>query len=300
MLEAYLSRLPKQSADYIDQNEKKYLAQTLGLFSQVGQSTKPQQQKPEVDKKIVSTSPIFIEAQRERPTPAPVHMNPKKVVKQDEVKKLEEETQQARQLSAELTRLKDEIKKGSESKQSNDELEKRFLLLESKLSTLLTDRERLTQQIAQLKNTSDLTHKAVTPKQGKDEPVNEPTVTMISQSKASKVGLLNPPTTPNIVTGIVQDQSGATLSNILITIKDLRATPLRALKTNNLGQFFTSTPLANGTYVLEVEDPKKQYGFDLIELKLIGEIVQPLEIIAKQKVDPIREKLSKQLFKKSF
>ncbi len=300
MLDAYLAKLPKQSTDYIDQNEKKYLAQTLGLFSQVGQQSSTSQQKPPQNQKIQRTSPVFIEAQRNRPTPKPVHMKQKKSDPQDKQKKIEQETQQAQQLSNKLTKLKEEIKKGPQAKQTNTNLEKRFLDLESKLSTLLTDRERLTQQVAGLKNTTDLTNKAVIPKAAQKEKDEQPAVTTISKAKASKVGLLNPPTSPNVVTGIVQDQSGASLSNILITVKDLRATPLRALKTNNLGQFFTSTPLANDTYVLEVEDPKKQYAFDLVELKLTGKIVQPLEIVAKQKVDPVREQLSKQLFKKSF
>ncbi|MBI2029007.1 PrgI family protein [Candidatus Gottesmanbacteria bacterium] len=301
MLDAYLARLPKQSSDYIDQNEKAYLAQTLGLFSQTfpgsGHLFK---QKPKPQTQIPSTSPIIIEAQRQRPTPAPVHMVPKKPVKEEKEKELEKDTAQARMLAGELARLKEEMRKGSQSSNQNVQFEKRFLDLEQKLSTLLTERDRLTAEVAKLKNTQDLSLKAVKPKQAPEETTQIPTVTMISQSKANKVGLLNPPTTANIITGVIMDQSGATLPNILITVKDLRATPLRALKTNNLGQFFTSTPLANGTYVLEVEDPKKQFAFDLVELKLIGNIVQPLEISAKRKLDPIREELSKQLFQKTF
>lgn len=301
MLEAYLSKLPKQSADYIDQNEKAYLAQTLGLFSQTGQSQKPVfTPKPQADIKITGTSPIIIEAQRPRATAAPVHMQPKKSKPLDKEKELAKDTAQAQELSAELARLKEEIKKGAQNNKESSAFEKRFLDLEQRLSTLLTDRERLTQEVAKLKNQEDLSQKTVTPTAAKEEINRHPTVTMISQSKANKVGLLNPPTTPNIITGVIMDASGASLANVLITVKDLRATPLRALKTNNLGQFFTSTPLGNGTYVLEVEDPKKQFAFDLVELKLTGNIVQPLEITAKRKTDPVREELSKQLFQKTF
>lgn len=301
MLENYLSKLPKQSSDYIDQNEKAYLAQTLSLFSQSNQGSghlfKQNSQKPS---QIPSTSPVIIEAQRPKPIPAPVHMVPKKPIKEDKEKELAKDTAQARMLAGELAKLKEEMRKGVQNHNQSTEFEKRFLDLEQKLSGLLTERDRLTAEVAQLKNTQDLTQKGVKPKQAAEEINQIPTVTMISQSKANKVGLLNPPTTANVITGIIMDQSGTTLPNILITVKDLRATPLRALKTNNLGQFFTSTPLANGTYVLEVEDPKKQFAFDLVELKLIGNIVQPLEVSAKRKTDPIREELSKQLFQKTF
>ena len=100
--------------------------------------------------------------------------------------------------------------------------------------------------------------------------------------------------------GIEEDTAKNILPNVLITIKDMRGTPLRALKTSKLGQFFTSTPLGNGDYILEIEDPQKRFYFDLIQLKLEGKIIQPLEVSAKKQNDPVRDKLSKELFQKNF
>lgn len=302
MLEAYLARLPKKSTDYFDQNEQMLLSQTLSLFAQTPQQSGPKiiisQITPRVQVKPQSVSPIILEAKKQKPTPPPVHQVIKPEKKEEKEQKIENDTSQAKQLAGELEKLRQQIREGSQAKTQNPLLEKRFLELEQKLTTLLTERERLTAEVAKLKQTQSYEGQTVTPQASKDDA--QLRVKMITQQQATKAGILNPPEIPNLVMGIVKDPNNTTLSNILITVKDMRATPLRALKTNRLGQFFASTPLANGDYVLEVEDPMKRYSFDLIQLKLTGEIIQPLEIMAKKQVDPVRERLSKELFQKSF
>ena len=82
------------------------------------------------------------------------------------------------------------------------------------------------------------------------------------------------------------------LQNILVEVVDKNEIPVRAFKTNALGQFAAATQLPNGTYKVFFEDPKKEHEFDTIEITLNGDIFQPLEVFS---VDQ-REKLRRELF----
>ena len=65
----------------------------------------------------------------------------------------------------------------------------------------------------------------------------------------------------------------------MAVIYDKEGLPVRALKTNKLGQFSGSTPLPNGTYTLELE--KDGFTFDVLQIELGGEVVPPLPIMSK-------------------
>ncbi|MBI5151518.1 MAG: PrgI family protein [Candidatus Pacebacteria bacterium] len=82
------------------------------------------------------------------------------------------------------------------------------------------------------------------------------------------------PTTPNLVVGMILDQSGKMIDQCIIEIQDHLGMPLRALRSNKLGQFFVSTPLPSGEYNIVVE--KDGYSFDTMRLSLHGAIVSPL------------------------
>jgi hypothetical protein len=101
------------------------------------------------------------------------------------------------------------------------------------------------------------------------------------------------PDVPNVVLGIVKDPRGKVLQNILVEVVDENETPVRAFKTNALGQFASATPLSNGSYKVFFEDPQKKHEFDTIEITLDGKsIFNPLEVTS---VDQ-REKLRRELF----
>ena len=85
----------------------------------------------------------------------------------------------------------------------------------------------------------------------------------------------------DIVSGIVKDAHGDILPNIIVEVKDQTDNPVRAFKTNKLGQFSASTSLANGHYTIFLEDPKDTYQFEVIAIELTGSVFQPLEIMAK-------------------
>ncbi len=87
------------------------------------------------------------------------------------------------------------------------------------------------------------------------------------------------PTTPNTLVGMVIDAQEKIISNAIVEVVDETGMPVRATKTNQLGQFFSTTPLRRGTYRLNVDKPG--HNFDTIELALTGQIVNPLKIQAK-------------------
>ncbi|MDO8487146.1 MAG: PrgI family protein [Candidatus Curtissbacteria bacterium] len=85
--------------------------------------------------------------------------------------------------------------------------------------------------------------------------------------------------TPNVLSGLVSDAAGIPLEGAIITVRDQSGIPVRALKTNKLGQFLSTTPLISGVYSLEIEHTNAR--FEPITINLIGNIVVPLEIKAK-------------------
>lgn len=114
----------------------------------------------------------------------------------------------------------------------------------------------------------------------------------VAQAPAKKVDLPNISDTPNVVVGIVKDPRGNILPNMLVEVKDKDGNPVRAFKTNALGQFASATPLAKGIYTIELDDPKKQHTFDVIQITASNQIMLPIEIISHD----AREELRKQLF----
>lgn len=88
------------------------------------------------------------------------------------------------------------------------------------------------------------------------------------------------PTIPNLVVGMVFNGNGNIVENAIIEITDTQDTPVRAVRTNAIGQFFISTPLADGEYFVKVE--KEGILFPVSRLTLNGQLVDPLEIKAEQ------------------
>ncbi len=115
-------------------------------------------------------------------------------------------------------------------------------------------------------------------------------VRRVPKTIAKGIGLPIAPEAPNLIMGVVKDPRGNPLPNVLVEVKDSDGNPVRAFKTNPLGQFASATPLVNGIYTIELEDPKTQNRFDTIEVNVDGKIIAPFSI------DP-REELRRSLFK---
>jgi len=120
-----------------------------------------------------------------------------------------------------------------------------------------------------------------------------------TQEGAVKAGLPRLTNVPNVVTGLVKDDAGNFLPGILVTITNGEGVPVRALKTNKLGQFAASTQLASGTYFVEIEDPRARFTFSRVQITLNGAVVPVLEIIAKSEKVLTREKLAQEIFGKT-
>jgi len=120
-----------------------------------------------------------------------------------------------------------------------------------------------------------------------------PNVRLVSRAMGKTIGLPIAPDVPNLIVGIIKDPRGNILPNILVEIKDKEGNPVRAFKTNGLGQFAAATPLSNGVYTVFFEDPESKHKFDTIELTVAGEIIAPIEVISQDQ----REELRRELFK---
>ena len=119
-----------------------------------------------------------------------------------------------------------------------------------------------------------------------------PHVSKIPKDMARSLGLPTIPDSPNLITGLIRDPRGNVLANMLVEVKDKEGNPVRAFKTNQLGQFASATPLMNGTYTITFEDPADKQKFDTIEIHAKGEIIAPISIVSHD----AREELRKALF----
>jgi len=189
-----------------------------------------------------------------------------------------------------LADTEDKLKKLQAELEGKNAAQSRIVELQAQLTELLAEREKMTAELAKLRAPKTSTTTIQTP--------NSPTIQIIAPGRAVKVGLPRLTTFPNVVTGIVKDKDKNLLPGVLVTVKDKDGVPLRALKTNRLGQFAASTPLPNGVYLVEVEDPRLRYTFDRAQITLNGTIVPALEIFAKSEKEITRAKLEKELFGK--
>jgi len=183
--------------------------------------------------------------------------------------------------------------------------EARVLELQKQLTEVLAEKEKMEDELALFRRQAvpapPVAAPAPPPPQAgthvaTPQTPKQTTVKIITPEGAVKAGLPRLTTFPNVVTGITKDSDNNFLPGVLVTVKDKTGMPLRALKTNRLGQFAASTPLANGVYFVEIEDPRTRYSFDRVQITLNGSVVPALEIIAKSQKEISREKLEKEIF----
>jgi hypothetical protein len=101
----------------------------------------------------------------------------------------------------------------------------------------------------------------------------------VKAKQSSALPIPDQPTRPNLIVGMVLDPNKEIIEGAIIEIRNHQGLPVRALKTNKLGQFMIATPLEND--IFEIETEKEGYLFDIIKLEVKGEIIEPLEIKAK-------------------
>jgi hypothetical protein len=234
--------------------------------------------------------PLPTLTQAPQPSPAPEAKTPSPEIMTEKEKVLEKQLEFAKKEEA-----------ATKDSQQVSILHQKTVDLEKQLSEIHSQKVALEQEIANLKSQLVL-QKAPTPTitqtTKKPEVDNSNTqapgtghVRSIPKEMNKKMGLLVSDT-PNVVSGVVKDPRGNVLPNILVEIKDKAENPVRAFKTNALGNFASATPLPPGNYTITLEDPKKQNTFDAIKIEATNQIMLPIEIISYDK----REQLRKDLF----
>ena len=101
-------------------------------------------------------------------------------------------------------------------------------------------------------------------KQDKDALINISKLNDVTEMDTSETKI------PNTINGVVKDEMGHYLAGVLVSIKDSSDATIRALATNPLGQFFSHSPLQNGTYNISLE--KDGYRFENYVTTLEGQI----------------------------
>jgi hypothetical protein len=230
-----------------------------------------------------STTPTTEQPKQEKQTPSP------------------EDQQHLVELGAKNKDLENKLSDLAGKLQEKTGSEERIVELQKQLTDVLSEKQRMEAELASIR--TKLTQQQAAPVQQtqaagvSQQPERRgPTVRIITPEGAILAGLPKLTTFPNVVTGIIKDYDANLLPGVLVTVRDKDDVPLRALKTNKLGQFAASTPLPNNTYFIEVEDPRGRFTFDRIQITLNGSLVPAVEVVAKSQKQIEREKLEKQIF----
>lgn len=285
-LQAYLNQLPNAPKNKLDEKEMTYFKT---LFVQ------PQQQEQKQSFHFPSFGGPHLKFTPPKPQPpqpvadAPAPQAPT----QQQVQPAPGTDQSAQALQQQIQQAKQEEQIAQTPQQAQVAHEK-TIHLEQEMNEILKQKQQLEQQLmalTQKMETQQKQQQAVTP-QAQVVSKDEPRVRVVPKEMGVKVGVPFASEFPNIVTGIVKDPRGNILPNILVEIKDKEGNPVRAFKTNQLGQFRTATPLLNGTYTLEFEDPGGKNKFDIVQIEASGDIIMPIEVLSSDQ----REELRKELF----
>ena len=92
----------------------------------------------------------------------------------------------------------------------------------------------------------------------------------------TKLPFPSKPTLPNVLVGMAITQNNEILPNTIVEIKTPQGAIERAVKTNALGQFFITTPLSAGEYIISAENG--DFVFSPMKITLTNNIVDPIEI----------------------
>ncbi|MEK9207699.1 MAG: hypothetical protein AAB922_04405, partial [Patescibacteria group bacterium] len=211
--------------------------------------------------------------------------------KKQETQKIEENEKKLQEEAEHLKRELEEAKKQEAQAPSQPEVHQKAEELERILIETQRQKEALEQELIMLRAKLEDKPEMFTPSVATPLPQTQ-NVKKIPQEMQKAAGIASMPQEPNLITGVIKDPRSNPLQNIIVEVKDANDNPVRAFKTNGLGQFASATSLSNGKYKIVFEDPKGENKFDAVEVEATGTPIMPLEIIS---VDP-REELRRELF----
>lgn len=255
---------------------------------------------------VTPPAPIEPQPQPEQPAEAPMTVIQKEEAKikqdtQNQIQEIEKPHSEnaVKQTLQEIQKEIQDVQTQEQTQGKTNDLEEKIKQLQEQLNTVLSEKESLEKQMYTMVNKRP-DKPALTPSDSQDTTLSSqsasttPNATVANNTTQQfQAGFPTLPDIPNVVLGIVKDPRGKVLQNILVEVVDENETPVRAFKTNALGQFASATPLSNGNYTIYFEDPQKKHEFDTIKITLDGKsIFNPLEVTS---VDQ-REKLRRELF----
>ncbi len=283
-LREFLENLPK-GGNTLDKKEMVFF-QSLNEYNQAA----PSQSSPSyVAEHAYANKSAPQQSQQTQTTPQPkLTPSPDAVGQNEDLKKtaalLEKELREAKANEASQTKV---------DSQEYLMAHQKVLELQKNLNDLLFQKQQLETKLMDLQKTMENQGKKVySPSTVSQEALKETKfVRTVPQNMTKSVGLPSTSEFPNIISGIVKDPRGNPLSNILVEVKDQQGNAVRAFKTNALGQFASATPLANGAYTIEFEDPREQNRFDSVAFETKGEVLLPIEVISVDKREELRRSL---------
>lgn len=282
-LQLLLSKLPKKTRSALDEKETVFLKSLSDIMAG---------KEPIVQTTTASdTTPRMLSV--EELQKAEESQTPQEKENFEEEQKRAKETleKEALLIQKELEQAK--IQEASQQQtQGSPQAHEKVTELEKQLQETLAQKERLEQQLLALQQKLNAQKQEVfTPSIAKPKAETQ-NVRKVPQSMAKNIGVPMNIDVPNLIAGVVKDPRGNILPNILVEVKDKEGNPVRAFKTNGLGQFLSATPLLNGVYTIEFEDPEGKQKFDAVEIIANGEIIPAIEVISHDE----REELRKALF----
>src|SRR3989344_3601388 len=276
-LNAYLSSLPPAFDKSVSQKEKAYLDNTLSLFNTTN-----------VAKKTITPNIIPVQPPPAQSIKPPLTSSHPQTSSPPIVKSITQESTSQTPKPQAVKTVTPAVSHPSENRLAELEQKLKELLSEKEILTALkSQNEILKTDTAANKNTPTI--KVI----DENSPPSQGIPSVTTQDFA---GMPSIPSVGNIIIGVVRDNLKRLLPGIIITVKDPSGMPVRALKSNKLGQFAAATPLQNGHYFIEIEDPQTRFHFDTIEIELVGKVFMPIEVIAKGQREILRDKLSHELF----
>lgn len=215
-------------------------------------------------------------AQPTPPAAAPTPVAPQVLPTQDELQKTVDLARQAQELKMKIIQTERTLASIKEQAQRPSPIPVDY---SQQVNKILADLQALFNQASTIKQQlRSVQEPGILPE---ILPVQQPTrakvkVVIPVKPKQAQVALT---TFPNVINGVIKDNINNYLEAVVAVIYDKEGLPVRALKTNKLGQFTSSTPLPNGVYTLELE--KEGLTFDVLQIELTGQIMSPLLITAK-------------------
>ncbi len=251
-LAAYITQVGIKS--YSDQNKASLLpAPNLGIIAQRAPVTQTLVQAPAPT--LQPFKEIVPEPKREEvPTSEQLEDTVKLAKEAQEIQKKIVDTEHI------LTQLRAKAPGSGEDKQYSEELK-----------TVVSELQELTTEASGSSvGVSKVTH------------YNAPPVTpkVVAAPKKVLPANLSLTSFPNVINGVVTDSQNNYLEGAIVVTHDKDGLPVRALKSNKLGQFVAATPLPNGTYTLTLE--KENLVFDKVQVTLDGKVMPPVMVAAKK------------------